>query len=64
MAICWPTENAATSGLWAKIVSSSACCTPAPPGVNGNTDATTWTPRTSNALRTEPPMWNASSSAQ
>ena len=31
-AICWPTENAVTSELPAKIVSSSACCTPSAAG--------------------------------
>src|SRR5204863_2339252 len=67
MTICWPTEYAATVApvaTPAKTFTSSACCTPAPPGVNGTTAATALTPSTSRTLRTEPPTLNASSSNQ
>ena len=46
----------------ANTFTSSACWTPAPPGVKGTSAATTLTPRTSSTLRTEPPTLKASSS--
>src|SRR4051812_1901958 len=67
MAICWPTEKAATVAplaVPAKTLTRKACCTPAPPGVKGTTEATALTPRTSSTLRTEPPMLKASSRFQ
>ena len=48
----------------ANTLTSSACCTPAPPGVNGTTAATALTPSTSSTLRTDPPTLNASSRSQ
>ena len=48
----------------ANTVASSACCTPAPPGVNGTAAATALTPRTSITFLTDPPTLNASSSSQ
>ena len=67
MAICWPTEYAATVAPLAapaKTLTRNACWTPAPPGVNGTIDATALTPSTRSTLRTEPPMPNASSRFQ
>ena len=42
----------------------SACCTPAPCGVNGTAADTAFTPSTSSTFFTEPPTLNASSSIQ
>ncbi len=42
----------------------NACCTPAPPGVNGTAAATALTPSTSSTFFTEPPTLNASSRNQ
>ena len=67
MTICWPTEYAATvapAAAPAKTLTSSACWTPAPPGVNGTTAATAFTPSTSRTLRTDPPTLKASSRHQ
>ena len=64
IAICWPTEYAATVAPEPKTFTSSACCTPAPPGVNGTSAATAFTPSTSSTLLTEPPTLNASSRHQ
>src|SRR4051794_35495274 len=67
IAICWPTEYAATvapAAVPANTLTKNACCTPAPPGVNGTAAATALTPSTSSTLRTDPPMWNASSRNQ
>ena len=38
-----------------KTLTSSACCTPAPPGVNGTAPATWPTPKTSSTFSTGPP---------
>ena len=48
----------------AKTFTRNACCTPAPPGVNGTTAATALTPSTSSTFLTEPPTPNASSRNQ
>ena len=48
----------------AKTFTSSACCTPAPPGVNGTSAATALTPSTSSTFFTEPPTLNAVSRNQ
>ena len=64
IAICWPTEYAATVAPEPKTFTSSACCTPAPPGVNGTSAATALTPSTSSTLPTDPPTLNASSRHQ
>ena len=47
-----------------KTVTSSACCTPAPPGAKGTSAVTALIPSTSSTLRTEPPTPKASSSSQ
>ena len=67
IAICWPTEYAATTAvgaLEANTLTSSACWTPAPPGVNGTAPATWLTAKTSRTFSTEPPTRNASSRNQ
>ena len=64
IAICWPTEYAATTEPEPKTFTSSACCTPAPPGVNGTSAATALTPSTSSTFETDPPTWKASSRHQ
>ena len=64
IAICWPTEYAVTTDEPPKTFTSSACWTPAPPGVNGTTAATALTPSTSRTFSTEPPTPNASSRHQ
>ena len=56
--------DGAPAAVPANTFTSSACCTPAPPGVNGTTAATALTPSTSSTLRTEPPTLNASSRNQ
>ena len=48
----------------AKTFVSSACCTPAPCGVNGTAADTAFTPSTSSTFFTEPPTLKASSSIQ
>ena len=48
----------------AKTLTRKACCTPAPPGVNGTAAATALTPSTSSTFFTEPPMLKASSRNQ
>jgi hypothetical protein len=47
-----------------KTLTSSACWTPAPWGVNGTAADTAFTPSTSSTFFTEPPTWNASSRNQ
>ena len=47
-----------------KTFTSSACWTPAPPGVNGTSAAMAFTPSTSSTFWTEPPTLNASSRNQ
>src|SRR5215208_6051654 len=61
-----PTEEQAQQirTVPATTLTSSACCTPAPPGVNGTSAATALTPRTSSTFLTEPPTLNDSSSSQ
>ena len=54
----------APAAVPANTFASSACWTPAPPGVKGTSAATALTPSTSSTLRTEPPTLNASSSIQ
>ena len=48
----------------ANTLTSSACCTPAPCGVNGTAAATAFTPSTSSTFLTEPPTLKASSRNQ
>ena len=48
----------------AKTFVSSACCTPAPCGVNGTAADTAFTPSTSSTFLTDPPTLKASSSIQ
>ena len=67
IAICWPTEYAATTvapALVEKTLTSSACWTPAPPGVNGTAPATWPTAKTSSTFWTEAPTRKASSRNQ
>ena len=47
-----------------KTLASSACCTPAPWGVNGTAADTALTPSTSITFLTEPPTPKASSNIQ
>src|SRR5215216_2518330 len=54
----------AAAAVPAKTLTSSACCTPAPPGVNGTSAATALTPSTSSTFLTEPPTLNADSRNQ
>ena len=48
----------------ANTLTSSACATPAPWGVNGTAAPTAFTPSTSSTFFTEPPTLNASSRNQ
>ena len=67
IAICWPTEYAATmepAAVPANTFASRACCTPAPCGVNGTAADTAFTPSTSSTFFTDPPTLKASSSIQ